>query len=148
MSKKIAIAAKMNKNTTHVIAISMARRYACTNIVYKHQYGTTTHDGFDTKHSLFYKMSTMLKINFARTGLDTFCGNWTAALKSDRQTKYHKPIIPVFDYIMHRMIIVSIIIEISNIVQTNYRDRRQSYNVNVMIHSIRLLRKLMTCYLM
>ena len=111
----------------------------------KHQYGTTTHDGFDTKHSLFYKMSTMLKINFARTGLDTFCGNWTAALKSDRQTKYHKPIIPVFDYIMHRMIIVSIIIEISNIVQT---DRRQSYNINVMIHSIRLLRKLMTCYLM
>ena len=111
----------------------------------KHQYGTTTHDGFDTKHSLFYKMSTMLKINFARTGLDTFCGNWTAALKSDRQTKYHKPIIPVFDNIMQRIIIASIVIEISNIAQT---DRRQSYNNNVMIHSIRLLRKLMTCYLM
>ena len=114
----------------------------------KHQYGTTTHDGFDTKHSLFYKMSTMLKINFARTGLDTFCGNWTAALKSDRQTKYHKPIIPVFDYIMHRMIIVSIMIEIYNIVQTNYRKSTKSYNNNVRIYSIRLLRKLMTCYLM
>ena len=50
----------------------------------KHQYGTTTHDGFDTKHSLFYKMSTMLKINFARTGLDTFCGcsNFFAHLRS------------------------------------------------------------------
>ena len=111
----------------------------------KHQYGTTTHDGFDTKHSLFYKMSTMLKINFARTGLDTFCGNWTAALKSDRQTKYHKPIVPVFDYIMRMIIIISIIIETTNIFQTR---STQSHNINVMIHSIRLLRKLMTCYLM